>query len=175
MQFDIANSVAAFVGVAALVVSVYALYRQHGLEKISYLTLSLSLEQVNEKQLIAHTGVENRSPTVKKLEAVRLLLCPLDEAPEQACNTLFADSNTSINHVGDIISINLDQLKRDEHRILMPINYYTVENSQVGDELLTYDVVLDVGTLESGRAYAVRMLLWGRGSFYRVVQRAFIR
>jgi hypothetical protein len=174
-EIDVANVVAAFAAVSALVLSVHTLRRQNAIERAAYMTLALTLDRVDEHRLIARTSLENRSPTPKDIDVVRLLVCPQAEFPEAACNALINDASETVKHLRDIGRLELEETLQDGQRILMPLLYYTKENSEVGDELLTYDAVLDVADLQPGTVYAVRMLLYGPERLHRVVHRAFIR
>ncbi|WP_157546275.1 hypothetical protein [Mycobacterium sp. IS-1742] len=88
MQIDVANMIAAIAAVSALALSIYTHRRQSAAERTAYMTLTLTLDRIADTHLIARTCLENRSPTVKHLDVVRLLVCPQSEAPETACQTL---------------------------------------------------------------------------------------
>jgi hypothetical protein len=175
VQIDYANVVTAVAAVLALIVSIYTLRRQRSVEHSAYITLALALERVDENRLIARTSLENRSPTVKNIDVVRLLVCPQTEPPEVACTTLMSGAVETVAHLRDIGALELPHTIADDHRLLMPLHYYTAENEEVADELLTYDAILDISKLTPGTEYAVRMLLYGPTRLHRVVHRAFIR
>jgi len=61
-----------------------------------------------------------------------------------------------------------------DDRRYVRLEYYTKENSEVGDEVLTYDAVLATSELRSGCPYGVRLFLYGRYRLHRVVQRAVV-
>jgi hypothetical protein len=175
VQSDIANAAAAAAAVLALVVSLYTLRRQHAAERSAFITLALTLNRVHELRLLAHTSLENRSPTAKYIDNVLLLVCPADERPEAAYNTLVHGGSDIVKHIRDIGISPPEEMLIDDHRLLAPLHYYTKENSEVADELLTYDAILDIQRLTPGDAYDVRMLLFGPKRLHRVVHRAFIR
>lgn len=176
LGIDPANAVTAVAAVLALVVSIYTLRRQQSVEHSAYITLALALERFDDNRLIARTSIANHSPTVKNIDVVRLLVCPQSEPPEVACTTLMSGAvETTITHLRDIGALELPHAISDDHRLLVPLHYYTVENEEVADEVLTYDAILDVSRLTPGDEYAVRMLLYGPSRLHRVVHRAFIR
>lgn len=173
MEIDIANAAAAAIAFVALGISIYTLVRQHRLERIAYVTLRLNLNRHNANTLVAETALEHRSPTPKYVDVVRLLICPEEESPERACNTL--TKSETFNHLNDIGALELEHMLQDDHRMLIPLHYYTKENTEIADEHLTYDHVIDIEHLTPGTIYAVRMFLYGPNRLHRVVHRAFIR
>jgi hypothetical protein len=170
-----ANIVTAFAAVLALVLSIYTLRRQRAAERAAFITLALTLNRVHEHRLLAHTSLENRSPTPKYIDRVLLLVCPAEEPPEAAYNSLVHGGSDIVKHIRDIGTSPPEETLSDDHRLLTPLHYYTKENSEVADELLTYDAVLDIQRLKPGEVYDVRMLLFGPKRLHRVVHRAFIR
>ncbi|KUI42314.1 hypothetical protein AU197_14465 [Mycobacterium sp. IS-1590] len=167
--------VAALAAVVALALSILTWRRQNAQEQKAYLVLALELERVSTHRLIAHTSLENRSPTVKHLDTVFLLVCPHNEEAIDACRTLTAERFGEVNEYNDLCGLALREPVIDDHRMLMPLDYYTQENVEVADEVLTYGAVIDVEKLSPGDAYSVRLILFGPDRLHRVVHRAFVR
>jgi hypothetical protein len=185
-----AQVAAALAAVLALILSVYTLRRQNRLEQNSYLILSLSLSRASERHLIATTVLENRSVKVKHLDVVLLLLCPYDETAVEAFNAIMHDRTPgpgrakrgdgeqpgSVRHMRDFRAAlpGSSTALTTADRQLVPLEYYVVENSEVADEILTFDAVLDVSDLTPGVAYSVRLILYGPDRLHRVVHQAFV-
>jgi hypothetical protein len=169
--------IAAVAAVIAIVLSVRTAQRQRELEQKSYLVLGLELGEPQNGKLIARTSVENRSREVKKLSTVFLLACPYDEAPVDAFNTVLQAHEvppvTDISQFG-AATRGLDPRCSHGDRSYARLDYYTLENSEVGDELLTYDAVLDISALRPDHVYSVRLFLYGEQRLHRVVHRAVV-
>ena len=167
---------AAIVALVALGVSLQTSRRQRVLQEESYLILSLTLETKGH-HLIASTSLENRSPRVKNLDVVFLLVGPCDESPTETFNAILrAHGNGEVADVkefGSATSGTSAELSEDDRQYIR-LEYYTLENSEVADEILTYEAVLDTSALRSGCPYSVRLFLYGRNRLHRVVQRAVV-
>jgi hypothetical protein len=148
-------------------------------EQNAYVTLALTLERINDHCLIAHTSLENRSTIDKEITAARLIVCPDVEDPWDT-----ADKLLKANHLApldeddgdprEFATVPLESTLSDEQRIFMPLDYYTDENVQVGDEILTYDVVIDTGKLRRDAWYSVRLVVVDEDKLHRLVHRAFV-
>jgi hypothetical protein len=173
----LAAIVAAIAAVVALVLSVQTARRQRANERDSYLVLGLTVHRPRVDRIVASTSLENRTRDVKKLDTVFVLLCPYDEAPVEAFNAVLtahdAKPVTAISEFGSATR-GLDPSCAAADRSYMRLDYYTVENSEVGDELLTYDAVLDASQLRQGELYSIRLFLYGEERLHRVVHRAVV-
>jgi hypothetical protein len=58
-------------------------------------------------------------------------------------------------------------------RALIPLTYYTWENSDVGNERLSFEVVVYSEKLPPNQIYAVRFYIHSKGRLHRVVQTTF--
>ena len=172
-----ASWVSAVAAMVALGFSLYTFRRQRRVESGSYLVLALALSRVSPDRIIASTSLENRSPDAKNLDVVFLLVSREDETPTDALNAILRDGDH-----GEVVDIQdfgvatkglRAQCSADDRQYVR-LEYYTVENSEVGDEILTYDAVLDASKLHSGAAYSVRLFLYGEDRLHRVVQRAIV-
>jgi hypothetical protein len=142
----------------------------------TYLRLSLKLEEPVDGVLVAHTKIDNVVVRVKKLTAVYLLLGPEEEDPMDTVNILLTQ-RVSIRRgccpiaLRDYFPLG-NMVDTCQRRRLVPLPYYTVENINIADELLTYSKSIDVSSLPAG-CYAVRMYVYGEERLYRVVQTIF--
>ncbi len=173
----VADWVAAVAAAAALVLSLITWHRQRSLEATSYLILGLSLARVNPTCLVATTSLENRSAAPKLLDTVFLLVGPIAESPTETFNRVLVAHGQP--PVGDIsqfgsATVGLAPQCHAGDRQYLRLEYYSTENSEVGDELLTYEAILNVSSLERGSGYSVRLFLYGPGRLHRVVQRAIV-
>ncbi|BBY67743.1 hypothetical protein MHEL_59860 [Mycolicibacterium helvum] len=123
--------------------------------------LGLTLGKVNDGQLIVHTSLDNRSMFKKHIHAVQLLVCPYDEKPEDAANILWPKPPKTLTDMRDIANTDRSSPLLDEERVWLPLDYYTVDNLWVADEILTYDAVINVSKFKPGKAYSVRLVLVG--------------
>lgn len=167
------------VSFAAYVASARTRRRQDAAEKNSYLVLSLDLERTGENYLIAHTSLENRLTVDKEITAARLVVSPEDEDPWDTVDKLLvANKRVGLNngHAAprEIATVPLEETLSDTERIFMPLDYYYDENYQVGNETLTYDVVIDVSKLRKDIWYGVRLLVVNEDQLHRLVHRAFV-
>ena len=172
-----ASWLAALAAIVALVLSVQTSRRQRMQEENSYLVLALALSRVDASHVIASTSLENRTRDVKLLDTVFLLVSRGDEAPVDALNAILTAHDAmpvaAISEFGRATAGIDPQCSAGDRRYIR-LDYYTEENSEVGDELLTYDAVLDVSQLQPGCTYSVRLFLYGPDRLHRVVQRAVI-
>jgi hypothetical protein len=148
-------------------------------EQNAYVTLALTLERVNDNCVIARTSLENRSAVDKEISAARLIVCPDVEDPWDTADTLLKANHLPPldEEAGDpreFATVPLEKTLSDEQRIFMPLDYYTDENVQVGDEILTYDVVIDTGKLRRDAWYSVRLVVVDEDQLHRLVHRAFV-
>jgi hypothetical protein len=174
---EIADWLTVLVAAAALALSVGVARRQTRLEESSYLSLRLALTRLGPASLLASTSLENRSADPKTLETVFLLLGPIDEDPTQTFNAvLSAHGQPPVRDISEFgrATRGLDPHCRAEDRQYIRLDYYTVENSEVGDECLTYEAVLDISSLSQASTYAIRLFLYGPARLHRVVQRALM-
>jgi hypothetical protein len=173
-----AQWLAAIVAAVALVVAVQTSRRQRLLEANSYLVLGLTLHRLEDRtHVIASTSLENRSPEVKLLDTVFLLVSPSGDEPVDAFNTILQEKgHEPVRAMSDFgaATRGLDPECHAGDRHYVRLDYYTRENSEVADEVLTYEAVLDVTELQPGVAYSVRLFLYGPDRLHRVVQRALV-
>jgi hypothetical protein len=172
---DVVNALTAGL---ALTLAVLALVLERRDRQRTYLRLSLSLERINPGLIIAHTKIDNAIASVRELDAVFLLLGPEDEEPMQTTNTVLSHTDG----VGPACCpIDLRRCLptsptggADGIRRMLPLPYYTAENINVADELLTYSHSIDVSELPAG-PYSVRMYVYGKQRLYRLVQALIIQ
>jgi hypothetical protein len=173
----VADWIAASAAAAALVLSLIIWQRQRSLEATSYLILSLILTRVDSARLIASTSLENRSAAPKRLDTIFLLVGPMDEAPTETFNqVLAAHGQPLVADIGEFgrATAGLAARCAAGARQYMRLDYYSAENSEVGDEVLTYEAVLNARSFHPGSAYSVRLFLYGPGRLHRVVHRALV-
>lgn len=53
--------------------------------------------------LVIHTSLDNRSQMRKEIDAVQLIVCPYDEKPQDAANTLWPELPERLKDMRDIV------------------------------------------------------------------------
>jgi len=169
-----AGASALFAG-SAVYLSIRTARQQRLAAQAAYVVLALTLERANKHRLIAHTSLENRSIIKRALKGVVLIVCPADEDPLVAANALLPKGHVQLEYREQLVPCAPSSPLRDCQRLWMLLDYYTFENIQVGDEILTYDEVIDVTNFRENVAYSVRLILDAPDRLHRVVHRAFVR
>ena len=166
-----ANTVTVTIAGLTLITTLVIAWRQHRRQQNAYLVLTLDLEEVKNDHLVIHTSLDNRSQMRKEIDAVQLIVCPYDEKPQDAANTLWPELPERLKDMRDIASVDLkgplpaDPVTDDpvpgDGRVWLPLHYYTKENHWVADEILTCDAVINVSKFKRGVPYSVRLVLVG--------------
>lgn len=172
-----ADWAAAVIAAFALTLSLITWRRQRSVESTSYLILNLNITRPSPGCLIASTSLENRSPEPKLLDVVFLLVGPIGESPKETFNqVLTAHGQPQVSDIANFgrATEGLAPQCSAGDRQYMRLDYYTAENSEVGDEVLTYEAFMDASALHQGSPYSVRLFLYGPGRLHRVVQRALV-
>jgi len=154
----------------------------------SYLQIDLEIsKEAGSTRLQLKTGVENKNHIGKNIRAAFLLIGPQSEPPEQIVKKLggrnrnlareFFTLSEVVSTIAKVIrsdhNIDASGIYDREGRALIPLPHYYEENRDIGDERLTYTIMIDSTNFPIG-VYGVRFYVeprWMR--YYRVVQDAF--
>jgi hypothetical protein len=148
----------------ALVLSTGALTLQMRDRFSSYLRLKLTLDRDGDT-VVATTCVDNPSSWPRRMTKIFLLVGPEEEHPVDTFNTLLGEAGDDRTACCAIDFEFFDLPKRfmdvDRQRLLVPIDYYIEENSEVGDEALSCQTSIRERDLTAGLSYGIRFYVFG--------------
>jgi hypothetical protein len=142
----------------------------------SYIHLDLEVSQDMTGLLTAKTTIENKGLWPKPLDYAFLLISKEEESPQKVVKEII---NTEIKNLKTSGKLTLEQFKPskpiyvESGRALIPLPFFYVEQTNIGDEKLTCRTSIDTSKFEKGIPYSVRFNILGRGRI-RSTQDLFI-
>jgi hypothetical protein len=147
----------------------------------AYLFLEISIENDRDVGLIhIRTCLENKSLKAKKLDAAFLLISPENDLPDDTfCKLMtkrFSTDNEAVAYVASRMKDNTfskQGISDKSGRLIIPLTYYFWEQTDVGDERLSYEKIIHSSDFPKNAVYAVRFYIHGKRRLHRVVHATF--
>lgn len=129
---------------------------------VSYLYMDLSVEDKNGECVIAKMSVENKGFFPKYIRYAFLLIGPESENPVETAQNIseYFDINCKIKHARHIKRLKInDPHYTDTGRVIIPLPYFYLEQSNIGDEKLKYVIPIKTDTFSKSVSYSVRFFI----------------
>ena len=166
------QSIGALLGTVAFIWKVWETFRR-------YLQIDLSTTTFPDGSWQARTKVQNNGTKRKRIDHAFLLIGPEGQSPVETANDIALTNDLKlgreIKHTNDISQLDRQDgdettLRGTDGRALISIPFYYSENTEIGDERLTYTVPLPTDKLLSNTVYSVRFFIETEGRLHRSTQ-----
>lgn len=141
----------------------------------TYLFIKVEVK-TTDNNLSIFTQIENKNRLLsKKITHAFIIISHEDFDIVEAGHRIAAKANIAdkIKHSDDFLVFPKDKSYNiDNHILFTPLPFYYSENISIADEILTYNIPINVKALENG-IYSVRFFLFGEDNwFYRRLHRS---